>query len=156
MCNGESPEAAVCRHVNKVANSQRKMNHQNAPLWRRRALPEALRRERAFHLALKFTAISVSEVELMHFINIKPEAVVSYVNTLHGRRAVKSIQLESNGGRARVQLQERLNLICTVYTLMVNSYQEAFLICIYGNSLERPLVVNSDEALKMVNMQKPE
>lgn len=80
MCNGVSPEAAVCRHVNKVANSKRKRNHQNTLLWRRRALPEALRRgrERAFHLALKFTAISVSEVELMHFINIKMEAVVSY------------------------------------------------------------------------------
>lgn len=34
-------------------------------------------REHAFHLALKFTAISVSEVELMHFINIKMEAVMS-------------------------------------------------------------------------------
>lgn len=45
------------------------------------------------HLALKFTAISVSEVELMHFINIKMEAVVSYMKTLHKRRAVKSIQL---------------------------------------------------------------
>lgn len=50
-------------------------------------------RECAFHLALKFTAISVSEVELMHFINIKMEAVVSYMKTLHKRRAVKSIQL---------------------------------------------------------------
>lgn len=43
----------------------------------------AVGRERAFHLALKFTAISVSEVELMHFINIKMEAVVSYCLNLY-------------------------------------------------------------------------